>query len=349
MKNIIRTPETHPLTWRLRDDKQPVWLDEYRSKNGYEGARKALTGLSPDEIVNQVKDAGLKGRGGAGFSTGLKWSLMPKDESMNIRYLLCNADEMEPGTYKDRLLMEQLPHLLVEGMLISAFALKAYRGYIFLRGEYIEAAVNLRRAIAEATEAGLLGKNIMGTGFDFELFVHTGAGRYICGEETALINSLEGRRANPRSKPPFPATSGAWGKPTCVNNVETLCNVPAILANGVEWYQNISKTDVLGIPASDVEGVATFYSQIFRQPVGRHVIRYCDSVVCHINGYQGIQAALEKKLNIKPGQTTFDGRFTLLPTCCLGNCDKGPNMMIDEDTHAHLTPEAIPELLERYK
>ncbi len=120
---------------------------------------------------------------------------------MNIRYLLCNADEMEPGTYKDRLLMEQLPHLLVEGMLISAFALKAYRGYIFLRGEYIEAAVNLRRAIAEATEAGLLGKNIMGTGFDFELFVHTGAGRYICGEETALINSLEGRRANPRSKP----------------------------------------------------------------------------------------------------------------------------------------------------
>lgn len=196
MKDIIRTPETHPLTWRLRDDKQPVWLDEYRSKNGYEGARKALTGLSPDEIVNQVKDAGLKGRGGAGFSTGLKWSLMPKDESMNIRYLLCNADEMEPGTYKDRLLMEQLPHLLVEGMLISAFALKAYRGYIFLRGEYIEAAVHLRRAIAEATEAGLLGKNIMGTGFDFELFVHTGAGRYICGEETALINSLEGRRAN---------------------------------------------------------------------------------------------------------------------------------------------------------
>lgn len=197
MKTVIRTAETHPLTWRLRDDKQPVWLDEYRSKNGYEGARKALTGMAPDEIVTAVKDAGLKGRGGAGFSTGLKWSLMPKDESMNIRYLLCNADEMEPGTYKDRLLMEQLPHLLVEGMLISAFALKAYR-------------------------------------------------RYICGEETALINSLEGRRANPRSKPPFPASSGVWGKPTCVNNVETLCNVPAILANGVEWYQNISTSKDAG-------------------------------------------------------------------------------------------------------
>ncbi len=138
MKTVIRTAETHPLTWRLRDDKQPVWLDEYRSKNGYEGARKALTGMAPDEIVTAVKDAGLKGRGGAGFSTGLKWSLMPKDESMNIRYLLCNADEMEPGTYKDRLLMEQLPHLLVEGMLISAFALKAYRGYIFLRGNILK-------------------------------------------------------------------------------------------------------------------------------------------------------------------------------------------------------------------
>lgn len=158
MKTVIRTAETHPLTWRLRDDKQPVWLDEYRSKNGYEGARKALTGMAPDEIVTAVKDAGLKGRGGAGFSTGLKWSLMPKDESMNIRYLLCNADEMEPGTYKDRLLMEQLPHLLVEGMLISAFALKAYRGYIFLRGEYIEAAQHLRRAIAGSHRSGSVGE-----------------------------------------------------------------------------------------------------------------------------------------------------------------------------------------------
>ncbi|VTT28322.1 NADH-ubiquinone oxidoreductase subunit F [Klebsiella pneumoniae] len=236
----------HPLTWRMREDKQPVFLEEYRSKNGYAGAEKALKSMAPEEIVAQVKDSGLKGRGGAGFSTGLKWSLMPKDESMNIRYLLCNADEMEPGTYKDRLLMEQMPHQLVEGMLIAAFALKTYRGYIFLRGEYIEAAANLRRAIAEATEAGLLGKNILGSGFDFELIVHTGAGRYICGEETALINSLEGRRANPRSKPPFPASAGAWGKPTCVNNVETLSNVPAIIANGVDWYKGISTSEDTG-------------------------------------------------------------------------------------------------------
>lgn len=240
MNHRILTAENHPLTWRLRDDHQPVWLDEYRSKNGYVAAEKALKNFSPDDIVNIVKDADLKGRGGAGFSTGLKWSLMPKDPTMNIRYLLCNADEMEPGTYKDRLLMEQLPHLLIEGMLISAYALKAYRAYIFLRGEYIEAAVHLRRAIEQAKQAGLLGKNIFGSGFDLELILHTGAGRYICGEETALINSLEGRRANPRAKPPFPATAGVWGKPTCVNNVETLCNVPAIIEHGVAWYRGLS-------------------------------------------------------------------------------------------------------------
>lgn len=240
-RQITRNEQTHPLTWRLREDQQPVWLEEYLSKNGYQGAKNALKTMSPDQVVSLVKDAGLKGRGGAGFSTGLKWSLMPKDDSMNIRYLLCNADEMEPGTYKDRLLMEQLPHLLIEGMLIGAYALKAYRGYIFLRGEYIEAAKHLRKAIEEAKAAGLLGKNILATGFNFELFVHTGAGRYICGEETALINSLEGRRANPRSKPPFPATSGVWGKPTCVNNVETLCNVPAIIAYGKEWYLGLSE------------------------------------------------------------------------------------------------------------
>ena len=240
-RQITRNEQTHPLTWRLREDQQPIWLEEYLSKNGYQGAKNALKNMSPDQVVSLVKEAGLKGRGGAGFSTGLKWSLMPKDDSMNIRYLLCNADEMEPGTYKDRLLMEQLPHLLIEGMLIGAYALKAYRGYIFLRGEYIEAAKHLRKAIEEAKAAGLLGKNILATGFNFELFVHTGAGRYICGEETALINSLEGRRANPRSKPPFPATSGVWGKPTCVNNVETLCNVPAIIAHGKEWYLGLSE------------------------------------------------------------------------------------------------------------
>ncbi|WWO97983.1 MAG: NADH-quinone oxidoreductase subunit NuoF [Candidatus Dasytiphilus stammeri] len=247
MKKLqILTAETHPLTWRMRQDRKPVWLDEYCSKNGYAGAKKALQTMTPEEVIEVVKKSGLKGRGGAGFPTGLKWSLIPKNEQIAVRYLLCNADEMEPGTYKDRFLLEQMPHMLIEGMIISAFALQANRGYIFLRGEYIDAAIYLRCAISQANEVGLLGENIFNSGFNFELFLHTGAGRYICGEETALINSLEGRRANPRAKPPFPALVGLWGKPTCVNNVETLCNVPHIVENGVPWYQGLSKSKDTG-------------------------------------------------------------------------------------------------------
>jgi NADH-quinone oxidoreductase subunit F len=202
---------------------------------------KALKTLAPNEITAQVKDAGLKGRGGAGFPSAVKWGLMPPSDGVTPRYLLCNADEMEPNTWKDRLLMEQMPHLLIEGMIISARALEAETGYIFLRGEYVDAARNLNRALDEARAKGYIGQNILGTGVNFELYVHTGAGRYICGEETALINSLEGRRANPRSKPPFPAAVGLWGKPTCVNNVETLANVPAIIGNGVAWFTAIAR------------------------------------------------------------------------------------------------------------
>ncbi len=238
---IARSAETHPLTWRLRDDGATVGLTEYQSKAGYAGLRKALKELSPAEIVEQVKDSGLKGRGGAGFPTGVKWGLMPPSDGKSPRYLLCNADEMEPNTWKDRLLMEQLPHLLIEGMVISARALAATTGYIFLRGEYVDAARILNAALDEARAAGFIGKNILGSGFDFELYVHTGAGRYICGEETALINSLEGRRANPRAKPPFPAAVGVWGMPTCVNNVETLSNVSAIVANGVDWFKSLAR------------------------------------------------------------------------------------------------------------
>ncbi|VFP80025.1 NADH-quinone oxidoreductase subunit NuoF [Candidatus Erwinia haradaeae] len=242
MRQIKRTSDMHPLTWRIRKDQQPVFLKEYKNTNGYVSAEQTLKSMTSEQVVMLVQESGLRGRGGAGFPTGLKWSLMPKDLSRTTRYLLCNADEMEPGTYKDRLLMEQMPHQLIEGMLISAYALRAYRAYIFLRGEYIEAARNLRRAILEAKEAGFLGKNIFGTDFSLDLLVHTGAGRYICGEETALMNSLEGRRPNPRSKPPFPSSIGLWGQPTCVNNVETLSNIPAIFANGTKWYKNLSKS-----------------------------------------------------------------------------------------------------------
>lgn len=235
-----RREETHPLTWRLRDDGARVDLREYVSKNGYAAVSRVLGQQSGQDVIETMKTANVGGRGGGGFSAGVKWSLTLQGEQYPRGYLICNADEMEPGTFKDRLLMEQLPHLLLEGMIIGAYANNSALGYIFLRGEYIEAARALTLAIDEAREAGWLGTNIAGSGFDFDIGLHTGAGRYICGEESALINSLEGKRANPRAKPPFPGQSGAWGKPTVVNNVETLCNVPAVMTHGADWYQNLS-------------------------------------------------------------------------------------------------------------
>lgn len=235
-----RRAETHPLTWRLREDGALVGLDEYVAKDGYAAVRDVLGKRSSDEVIATVKEANVRGRGGAGFSAGMKWSLTLKGGDMPRGYIVCNADEMEPGTFKDRLLLEQLPHLLIEGMILGGYANNSRFGYIFLRGEYIEAARAVTQALDEARAAGWLGADIAGSGFDFDIALHTGAGRYICGEETALINSLEGKRANPRAKPPFPGQSGAWGKPTVVNNVETLCNVPAVLRHGAEWYQGLS-------------------------------------------------------------------------------------------------------------
>ncbi|MEQ5834488.1 NADH-quinone oxidoreductase subunit NuoF [Marinobacter sp. NFXS9] len=235
-----RREETHPLTWRLHEDGTPVFLKEYEDKAGYAAVRHTLNEQTGAQVIDAMKTANVRGRGGAGFSAGVKWSLTLQGDGMPRGYIVCNADEMEPGTFKDRLLMEQTPHLLIEGMILAAYANNARYGYIFLRGEYIEAANHINHALKEAREAGWLGADIAGSGFDFDIALHTGAGRYICGEETALINSLEGQRANPRAKPPFPGQSGAWGKPTVVNNVETLCNVPAVLRHGAEWYQGLS-------------------------------------------------------------------------------------------------------------
>ena len=235
-----RSADTHPLTWRMHDDGTRVGYEEYCAKNGYQSIRHTLSELSPTDVINTVKLANLRGRGGGGFSAGLKWSLTQVGDHLPRGYLICNADEMEPGTFKDRLLLEQQPHLLIEGMIIAGYANRSRYGYIFLRGEYVEAAESVTLAIEEARQAGLLGDDIAGSGFDFNIALHTGAGRYICGEETALINSLEGKRANPRAKPPFPGQSGAWGKPTVVNNVETLCNVPSIMQHGADWYQGLS-------------------------------------------------------------------------------------------------------------
>src|SRR5262245_39665988 len=233
-------PDTHPLTWRLKH--APLTdIDAYEKLEGYASVRKALREMQPAAVTQLVKDANLRGRGGAGFPTGVKWSLIPMGPDAGAKYLLCNADEMEPGTFKDRMLMEDLPHQLVESMIVSAWAIQATRGYIFLRGEYVLAAERLNQALAAARSKGYLGNDILGTGWSFDLFVHTGAGRYICGEETALINSLEGRRANPRSKPPFPQIAGAWGRPTIVNNVETFCSVQDIVLRGAEWFTGLSR------------------------------------------------------------------------------------------------------------
>ncbi|CAL4042333.1 NADH-quinone oxidoreductase subunit F [Buchnera aphidicola (Tetraneura ulmi)] len=246
MKDVIKK-ETHPLTWWIKNNKNnTIWIKEYVSTIGYLSFKKVLKSYSPKEVIKLIILSGLKGRGGAGFPTGIKWKLVSNQEKVFPHYLLCNADEMEPGTYKDRFLMEKIPHQLIEGILISAYAIGSSCGYIFLRGEYVDAERILKRAIEEAKNFGFLGKNILGTDFNFNLFLHSGAGRYICGEETALINSLEGRRATPRSKPPFPAVSGLWGKPTCINNVETLSNVPSIFLHGIDWYKNLSNSEDSG-------------------------------------------------------------------------------------------------------
>ena len=214
------------------------YYETYRKHGGYTAVEKALNTLSPDEVTEEVKKSGLRGRGGAGFPTGMKWSFLAKPEGIS-RYLVCNADESEPGTFKDRYLMEFIPHLLIEGMIVSSYALGANTSYIYIRGEYAWIVDILEQAIAEAKQNGFLGKNILGKGYDLEMYVQRGAGAYICGEETALIESLEGKRGNPRIKPPFPAVKGLWGCPTVVNNVETLAAVVPIINMSGDEYAKI--------------------------------------------------------------------------------------------------------------
>lgn len=213
-------------------------LRVYRQHGGYQSLEKALKQMTPEQIVEEVKASGLRGRGGAGFPTGMKWSFLAKPEGV-ARYLVCNADESEPGTFKDRYLMARIPHILIEGMIASSFALGARTSYIYIRGEYFYVARILEQAIAEAYEAGLLGKNILNSGFDHDCYVQVGAGAYICGEETALLESLEGKRGNPRIKPPFPAVAGLYGCPTVVNNVETIAAVVPIIRDGGAAYASI--------------------------------------------------------------------------------------------------------------
>ena len=224
----------------IHNDKVPNihTLAVYRNNGGYASVEKALKTMTPETVLEEVKKSGLRGRGGAGFPTGLKWSFLAKPEGVE-RYLVCNADESEPGTFKDRYLMEKIPHLLIEGMITSSYALGAKTSYIYIRGEYFYVARILETAIEEAYAAGLLGKNILGTDFSHDCYVQMGAGAYICGEETALLESLEGKRGNPRIKPPFPAIAGVWGCPTVVNNVETIAAVCPIINMGGDEYAKI--------------------------------------------------------------------------------------------------------------
>lgn len=243
-----------PLTHNISPEKMPLDLAQYEKAGGYAAMRKVLR-MAPGEVMAAVKEANLRGRGGAGFPTAQKWSFVPMgDDAPHPKYLICNADEMEPGTFKDRLLLEGDPHQLIEGMIVSAYAIQADVGYIFLRWAYKLAAQRLEQAIAEAYRQGYLGRNIAGSAYSLELHLHVSAGRYMCGEETALLNALEGKRANPRAKPPYPQVSGLWGKPTMVNNVETLCCVPHIVNHGAAWFKNLSRSGDGGTKLYGVSG-----------------------------------------------------------------------------------------------
>lgn len=242
------------LTKNFRSDGKPVTLKEYADAGGYQSLPKALLQLGPNDVIDLVKDSGLLGRGGAGFPTGTKWSLVPRGASSpRPKYFVVNADEMEPGAFKDRFLLENDPHQLIEGTILGAYAIESEIAYIFLRADYVKAAAIIKNALSEAKSVGFLGKGILGSSFSLDIHLHVSAGRYMCGEETGLINSLEGRRAIPRSKPPFPVVSGLWGKPTVIQNVETVCNVPHIVNHGSDWFRKVSLT---GEGGSKIYGVS---------------------------------------------------------------------------------------------
>lgn len=227
-------------------------IETYKKNGGYQAIRQAIPQIAPHDLTEMVKQSGLRGRGGAGFGTGQKWSFVPKTNMP--KYLVCNSDESEPGTFKDRLLIERDPHQVIEGIILSSYAIDAHLAFIYCRGEYFEGFVKLRQAVDQAKQQGYLGKNILGSNYSLEIVVHPGAGAYIAGEETALLNSLEGLRATPRLKPPFPAVAGLYGKPTIINNVETLCNVVHIVKRGVQWYQSIGKPKNTGTKIFQISG-----------------------------------------------------------------------------------------------
>src|SRR5690242_10125740 len=254
-----------PILTKFWDDPQSWTLATYERNEGYQALKKAL-GMKPEDLVQMTKDSGLRGRGGAGFPTGMKWGFLPKPDG-GPRYLVVNADESEPGTCKDIPLMLAAPHFLVEGVAITSFAIGCNHAFIYLRGEVVHVYRRLMRAVEEAYAAGYLGKNIQGTGFDLDVTVHAGAGAYICGEETALLDSLEGRRGQPRLRPPFPAVAGLYACPTVVNNVESIASVPAILQKGKEWFRSMGSEKSPGFTLYSLSGHVASPGQ-YEAPLG---------------------------------------------------------------------------------
>ncbi|RDI67022.1 NADH-quinone oxidoreductase subunit NuoF [Nocardia pseudobrasiliensis] len=267
-----------PVLTRYWDEPQSWTLETYRRHDGYLALPKALR-MDPDEVIATVKDAGLRGRGGAGFPTGMKWGFIPQGDD-KPHYLVVNADESEPGTCKDIPLMLATPHVLVEGIIIASYAIRASHAFIYVRGEVLPVLRRLQTAVAEAYEAGYLGHDILGSGYDLELIVHAGAGAYICGEETALLDSLEGRRGQPRLRPPFPAVAGLYACPTVVNNVESIASVPAILSNGVDWFRSLGTEKSPGFTLYSLSGHVTRPGQ-YEAPLGitlRELLGYAGGV-----------------------------------------------------------------------
>ncbi len=272
-------------------------LDVYLQHDGYQALKKALA-MKPEDVINEVKNSGLRGRGGAGFNTGMKWSFVPK-QSAKPKYVVCNADESEPGTCKDRPLMEYDPHQLIEGIIIAGYAIQSHQGFIYIRGEYRYLLEIVDRALAEAYARGYLGKNILGSGFDFDLCTHTGAGAYECGEETALLNSLEGLRGYPRIKPPFPAVVGLYGGPTVINNVETLSNVPHIILNGADWYAKLGSPKNGGTRLFCLSGHIS-RPGIYELPMGFPLRRMIEEVGGGVSGREEAQGRDSRRL-VVPG------------------------------------------------
>ena len=303
--------------WRLKD---------YEARGGYAALRKILgkdggEGMTQDQVIAEVKASSLRGRGGAGFPTGLKWSFMPRTFP-GQKYLVCNSDEGEPGTAKDREILRYNPHTVIEGMIIAAYAMGITVGYNYIHGEIFEAYERFEEALEEARAAGYLGNNIMGSDFSFQLHAHHGFGAYICGEETALLESLEGKKGQPRFKPPFPASFGLYGKPTTINNTETFAAVPWIIRNGGEAFL----------------------------AVGKYKLNVCTNLPCQLRNGQGALQYLCDKLGVEDGGTTADGLFTVSHCECLGACADAPVALVnDRQMVSYMSNDKLDELVDALK